>query len=114
MSTNLDWLQHFYLSLCDGDWEHTYGLKIENCDNPGWLFEFELTDTPYENAEGPDITQGSDQANDGPDWLFLRKNGAKIEGACGPLKLDQLLGHFRLWIMMTDDPEPGNVEYAAN
>lgn len=98
MSSNLAWLQQFYLSLCDGDWEHGYGFKIENCDNPGWLFEFELTDTGYEEALPPDVKIGTDLTRDGPDWIHLQKRDDKILGACGPLKLDELIGEFRAWV----------------
>lgn len=31
-----EWLQKWYKSQCDGDWEHEYGIKIETVDNPGW------------------------------------------------------------------------------
>ena len=103
MTSNLEWLQRFYLSFCNGDWEHGYGCTIENVDNPGWSFKFELVDTVYEDLEGPDVSLGADQTEDGPDWLFLKKAGTVIQGACGPLKLDELIGEFRAWI---DKVEP--------
>ena len=31
----LEWLMNWYESNCDGDWEHSYGVKIESLDNPG-------------------------------------------------------------------------------
>jgi len=34
-----------YRGQCDGDWEHSYGVKIETLDNPGWLVTIDLTDT---------------------------------------------------------------------
>jgi hypothetical protein len=30
-------LQAWYFAQCDGEWEHSYGIHIENCDNPGRL-----------------------------------------------------------------------------
>jgi hypothetical protein len=98
MSSNLEWLQQFYLSLCNGDWEHQYGCKIDNVDNPGWKFEFDLTDTVYEDIPGPDVRFDEDLTSDGPDWLFLKKVDSKIDGACGPLKLDEVIGQFRKWV----------------
>ena len=104
MTSNLEWLQQFYLSLCNGDWEHGEGgCDIGNVDNPGWSFKFELADTVYDKIEGPTVAKGADQTEDGPDWLFLKKVGSRIEGACGPLKLDELIGEFRAWI---EDMEP--------
>lgn len=32
-----DWLSNWHKLNCNGDWEHTYGIKIETLDNPGWL-----------------------------------------------------------------------------
>jgi hypothetical protein len=98
VTSNLEWLQRFYLSLCNGDWEHgEVGCKIDNVDNPGWSFEFELADTVYEDIPGPDVAKGAGSADDDPDWVFLKKVGSKIDGACGPLKLDELIGEFRKW-----------------
>ena len=99
MTSNLEWLQQFYLSFCNGDWEHGLGgCTIGNVDNPGWSFKFELADTVYESIEGPVVVQGADQTDDGPDWIFLKKVGSAIEGACGPLKLNDLIGEFRAWV----------------
>jgi|KBSMisStandDraft_5_1062788.scaffolds.fasta_scaffold1894473_2 hypothetical protein len=98
MSSNLEWLQQFYLSLCNGDWEHSYGCTIDNVDNPGWSFKFELAGTVYENIEVHEINKGADLSSDGPDWIFVKKVGSSIEGSCGPLKLDELIGEFRAWV----------------
>ncbi len=102
MTSNLEWLQKFYLSLCDGEWEHGYGFAIDNCDNPGWLFKFELTDTVYAQFAGPEISLGEHQLEEGHDWLVLKREDTSIKGACGPLKLDALLGEFRGWIGNVD------------
>ena len=29
-------LQRWYVSRCDGEWEHGMGVRIETLDNPGW------------------------------------------------------------------------------
>lgn len=34
-------LDDFYRQRCNGQWEHRYGITIETCDNPGWLFLLE-------------------------------------------------------------------------
>ncbi len=36
-TSSIDILDDFYRRHCNGDWEHDYGVKIETCDNPGWL-----------------------------------------------------------------------------
>ena len=41
-------LETFYASCCDGDWEHQYGVKIETLDNPGWDVHVDLVGAPLE------------------------------------------------------------------
>ncbi len=103
MSDNLAWLQQFYLSFCNDDWEHSYGCTIENLDNPGWSFKFDLADTGFENLGGLDLKLGEHSSEDGPDWIFLKKEGSTVIGACGPLKLDELIGHFRAWVLSINE-----------
>lgn len=31
----LERLERWYAAQCNGDWEHTYGVKIGYLDNPG-------------------------------------------------------------------------------
>jgi len=38
-------LEDWYASVCDGDWEHTYGVKIGTLDNPGWTVDIDLRQT---------------------------------------------------------------------
>jgi hypothetical protein len=33
----LQWLQSWYQSRCDGEWEHNYGVKIDTLDGNGNL-----------------------------------------------------------------------------
>jgi hypothetical protein len=35
--TSMKFLQEWYASVCDGDWEHSYGIRIKTTDNPGWV-----------------------------------------------------------------------------
>jgi hypothetical protein len=44
-----DWLQQWYISQCDGEWEHDEGIKIQSSDNPGWIVEINVKDTEAEN-----------------------------------------------------------------
>ena len=38
----IKWLQDWYSSNCDREWEHENGIKIQTLDNPGWLLEIEI------------------------------------------------------------------------
>lgn len=51
METVLADLQAWYAAQCDGDWEHSYGVKIGTMDNPGWSLKVDLTDTLLEDKE---------------------------------------------------------------
>ncbi|MBX3110363.1 MAG: immunity 53 family protein, partial [Fimbriimonadaceae bacterium] len=44
-------LQDWYLGECDGDWEHSYGVKIDTLDNPGWIVTIDLAGTRWEGLE---------------------------------------------------------------
>ncbi|MEH0820740.1 Imm53 family immunity protein [Micromonospora sp. CPCC 205714] len=39
------WLQAWYATQCDGEWEHEFGIQIETVDNPGWSVSIDLGDT---------------------------------------------------------------------
>jgi immunity protein 53 of polymorphic toxin system len=41
----LTWLQGWYATQTDGDWEHSNGITIATLDNPGWSVEIDLADT---------------------------------------------------------------------
>jgi hypothetical protein len=64
----LESMQDWYLSMCNGDWGHTYGIKIENIDNPGWAVTIKLMDTPLYQAkfDAIEIQRAED------DWILCR------------------------------------------
>ena len=43
METGL--LEKWYRQQCNGDWEHSWGIKIDTLDNPGWTIEINLNET---------------------------------------------------------------------
>jgi hypothetical protein len=61
----LQWLHYWYLSQCNGDWEHSYGITIATLDNPGWHLRIELTETDLESELFP----GNEQRRSEHDWL---------------------------------------------
>jgi len=38
------WLEKWFKSQCDGDWEHECGINITTSDNPGWIVEIDVAD----------------------------------------------------------------------
>jgi len=91
--SNLERLQAWYLSQCDGDWEHSYGVKVETLDNPGWSVEIDLNETELEGCAFEKI-QIERSEND---WLFGMRQEMKFRIACGPKNLEEALAIFCDW-----------------
>jgi Immunity protein 53 len=87
-------LQNWYLSQCDEDWEHSYGIKIDTLDNPGWTIEIDLTGTVLEARPFNKIMI---QREDENDWVHCRLKDNKFFGACGPKNLEEMLTLFLNW-----------------
>ena len=91
---SVDWLQNWYRSQCDGEWEHSYGIKIETLDNPGWIVTIDLLETELEVYKFKEISVK--RFDD--DWIdCLVKNG-KFRGAGGSLNLLEILHIFKEWV----------------
>ncbi|GHJ47845.1 hypothetical protein Cs7R123_51870 [Catellatospora sp. TT07R-123] len=89
----LDWLQRWYAGQCDEDWEHSWGVKIETLDNPGWHVEIDLAETELEDLSYPrqDVTRSKN------DWVWVWTAKQKFHAACGPGNLTEALTLFRDW-----------------
>ena len=89
----LEWIQNWYNQQCDGHWEHYYGVKIENIDNPGWDVKIDFNDT------GLIVEQNID-------WQFFEMSetnwiGYKVvdnvfEASGDPFKLELILSLFKM------------------
>jgi hypothetical protein len=93
MPDGLTWLQAWYTTRCDGDWEHGYGVSIVTLDNPGWHLKIDLTDTAVAGRDyaGREVHRGEH------DWLIARVIEGRYDAACGPLNLGEAIHEFRLW-----------------
>jgi hypothetical protein len=89
----LNWLTNWYLSQCDGDWEHQYGIQMGTLDNPGWTVAIDLADTTLEAREFAAI---ENMATD-DSWWFCRVENRRWRAACGPKDLEAVIGLFRNW-----------------
>lgn len=94
---NLTWLQGWYLAMCDGDWEHQDGLKIETLDNPGWSLKVGLHATYLENLEFEKVQVSRSKH----DWIHCCRKGLSFEGFGGPLNLNEVVAIFRNWVTPT-------------
>ncbi|MDJ0731330.1 MAG: immunity 53 family protein [Crocosphaera sp.] len=99
MATNaFIWLQNWYTSQCNGDWEHTYGIDIKTLDNPGWLVVIDLVETEFENCKFDEVSiKRSDN-----DWIDCFVNDGKFQGAGGSFNLLEILNIFKDWVEAKD------------
>lgn len=91
---NFLWLQKWFLSQCDGDWEHEFGITIQTVDNPGWHVAIDLTGTFVEDESFLEVRENID---DREGILCLVRNN-KFEGFCGPCTFLRVLSIFRNWV----------------
>ncbi len=87
----LEWLQEFYLSKCDGEWEHGTGLTISTLDNPGWSIDFDLEGTPLQSKEFKPVKIERNE----DDWIHCRVQANLFQGRGGPKNLTELITVFR-------------------
>lgn len=88
-TTLLTRLQNWYLTNCDGDWEHSYGISISTLDNPGWTIKIDLSDTCLQDLHY------DKQINNGIfDWLFIKVVDKVLEASGDPTKLTTILTIF--------------------
>jgi hypothetical protein len=71
MTDPLAGIQKWYLSQCDGDWEHTYGVTLGTLDNPGWTLTIELQETEWEDVAFSKVSDLDPEH----DWYDCRKEG---------------------------------------
>ena len=83
----------WYLSHCDGDWEHGHGIKLQTLDNPGWRLKIYLIDTELESRP----FQRLEAERDENDWFHCWVKEGFFEAACGPQNLEEVLGIFVEW-----------------
>lgn len=93
-SDNLSWLQQWYQSQANGDWEHQQGISIGTIDNPGWRVAIELRGTPLAKKSFARLEiEKSDT-----DWMHCWIDGDVFNIACGPQNLTSALSIFRDWV----------------
>lgn len=86
----LEALQHWFSDQCDGDWEHSFGVKLETVDNPGWSLTVDLAETPWADLRIPFTRIGRSEG----DWIEYRAEGSVFTAAAGPCNLAELVRVF--------------------
>lgn len=87
----LEWLENWFISQCNNDWEHNYGIKIETIDNPGWqiVIDLEYTDFNINPIEWKLIGDFEKQ------WIGYKVVNNQFDGACDPRNLNLLINIFK-------------------
>ena len=94
MNSVLTEFQEWYVSQCDGDWEHGYGISIGTLDNPGWCICIDLEDTDLADVAFTEVKENYD---DDLEWLVCAKHEAKFSGHGGPRQLERMIHIFLTW-----------------
>jgi hypothetical protein len=89
----LDAIQEWYVACCDGEWEHTYGIRIQTLDNPGWMVDVDLVDTPLGGREFKLLSLERSPN----DWVHCQVTAGSFRGRGGPRNLKEILRIFRNW-----------------
>lgn len=97
--SSINELEKWYLSQCNEDWEHTYGIEVGTLDNPGWFLKVDLAETDIETKEYTEFSYGiaDDAETSGNNWLITKLEDGKFIGYGGPQKLEELIKIFLTW-----------------
>lgn len=83
-------LQSWYLAECDGDWEHSFGIKLETLDNPGWLLTVDLEDTSLEGLHVPRVITEREEN----DWVQYEVADGRFVASGGGKNLEEVIEAF--------------------
>ena len=96
----LQWLQEWFHTQCDGGWEHTYGIRIDTLDNPGWAVRINIYGT---ELEGKAFERIEKNLADDDDWMVCEVVKGQFLGCGDPTKLITILQVFRDWVENQQD-----------
>ncbi|MEU7717035.1 Imm53 family immunity protein [Streptomyces tibetensis] len=77
------YIQSWYASNCDGEWEHEFGIRMATTDNPGWHIRIDVSET---DLEGVVVPRERHDLSDGG-WMIAWSDGKVFQAACGPMSL---------------------------
>jgi len=93
MNDILTWMQEWFLSQCNGEWEHSSGIKIDSLDNPGWSVIIDLAGTELENKfMSPVVANRTED-----DWVNCSVSDNQFKAYGGPNNLREILNTFKTW-----------------
>lgn len=93
MSTAISLLQEWYSRHCDEDWEHSYGIKIDTLDNPGWILTIDLIDT---ELSGLSLSRHRLDRSDA-DWIQHEVSEQRYIACGGVFNLEEMVVQFLIF-----------------
>jgi hypothetical protein len=91
---NLEWLDDWYQSQCNGDWEHSQGVRLEPLDQSGWRLTIHLAGTSAANTSPQCLNLDTPCG----EWINCSISADRFQGSGDPRKLEQIIGIFRQWV----------------
>ncbi|MGW5709216.1 Imm53 family immunity protein [Streptomyces olivaceus] len=86
---SLRFLEAWYAAACDGDWEHSHGVRIETLDNPGWMLVIDLMGTPLQGR----LCDREESSADGT-WISVKSDGVEFVAAGDLHALESVINAF--------------------
>ena len=96
------WLEDWYKSNCNGDWEHCYGISIGTMDNPGWHVKIEFCETDLEGKIFKNIEINKGDNN----WINCKVEDDVFHGMGDSNKLEQIIEIFKDFAENQNDEQP--------
>ncbi len=90
MDTTIALLQRWYSNHCDEDWEHSYGIKIDTLDNPGWILTVDLVGTELSEYSLPRTRVDRSEG----DWVQSEISDGRYIACGGALNLEEIVLQF--------------------
>ena len=86
-------LEEWYERQCNDEWEHSYGIKIDTLDNPGWSIKIDLKGTKRQGAELKRMSIERTEQN----WIFYWTEENQFQICCGPKNFTEAADLFVEW-----------------
>ncbi|WP_411850317.1 immunity 53 family protein [Stenotrophomonas sp. LGBM10] len=93
MNTAISLLQKWYARHCDEDWEHSYGIKIDTLDNPGWILAIDLADTEFSEVSLPRNRIDRSEV----DWIQSEISQQRYIACGGVFNLEEMVVEFLIF-----------------
>ena len=91
----LEFIENWFSSKCNGDWEHSDGIKIETIDNPGWRIKIDLNNSDLKTIK---YSSGLIESNEN-NWYSIKIEDGIFEAYGDPTKLKFLLHQFSEFVL---------------